>query len=883
MEFLDEMIAKRLASLTTDIIADEFPDQVLFTVEITRLVDVMASIAVFKGIDRDVAKSYLEKNFAEEAKKLYVAGQKTLMEKAPDDYRLKEKQLEIEALINNGDIEQADKKLDEVLATFEDPEMCDELIKEGVFSKEDIDYFKNVACPHFQALKASVIPPEESGMNFFQRIAKAVSFIITGKNPYDNKNVKIKNEKVSFKERIRDNKLVKWVNGHRVIATLTAATISLGAICVSSRNSLHKLDDRESLTVEIPNDEEFKNIIENAEIAIKKVQNEKAQSDVEMATFEVDQFHNFNINDQVTHTKSLQLLARAVMVRGVPVVSEEESMKLELEDKLGCSAKELNNWLMCINLADIDDLTFTKLLENSGTTKEELSSDFMRVSDILGAIYTTKENKPFIYQFISNKTDSEYIRTYEEAIIQNQKGNPNDLISLIKSRVNTLPSASRGALGILSTTLVYQQANVYNPQVVGQDAMDLYNINGDCTTSNTKACFYSEDWAEYMRTLNQKLDATISYTGSEATAYRNYLSTLTVVQNGNKVCIESTVLPYLKENGIELGAWDVLENIKNDTTEVISQGPIENSGVVSTPVETRKTVPKAPTTPEEKKVQAQVEADLAEENREAFEEAISQGNVQENENGDYNLYIPDQSPIFIDADTMGTYDPSKDYKGPIYDGYDAYKDIYHEQIKEVEGVGNVVVTDEGKWDIKISDVYIDGNGDLIDKESEKLVTGTEEDMDEVLNRQPGLSEWITTEEGDIHYSDVDNDLPNATEPPTNNPGNANETEQKPIVNIPEKSDPVLGEVDQNILDILTPEEQLALEEMLNAGKQPEAGEIVDETYESIEPQNGNIGIQSGEPEIGMQSGIATQIVALEEMRAGLIGEEVQIEGPQKVL
>jgi len=816
MIILDEMIEKRMAAVKADVIAGTFSTKDEFNAEIERLMSVMVRTAILKGFDKEKAEEYLRENFALKAVEFY---DKNVVSDAviemPVDYGFAETQNEIVQLIEKGDLEAADKKIDQILSILEDEDFVKESIADGAFTQKDIEYFKNVACPYFEELKDEKIVPEAEKQGLLQRIKNGAIFIVTGKNPYDGKSVKIEHKKQPLKERFLNSKLAEWAKKHKVAVTATGLALVLGAGVFIGGKFLHNRvesspDDLSSGTA-------------------------SQQSGEETATFAVDEDHNFNINDQVSHTERLQLLAQAMMERGVPVVSEEECMRLTNEKKLAVSPEQLNNWLISINLEDMDELTFTKLLADSNTDKEELSSDFNRVNNILGAIYTTKEESAFIYEFISNKEYSEYIKIYEEAIIKNQKGEPENLVTLIEGRVyNPVSGTSSGPLGMLSTSLVYQQANVYNAEVVGQDIIDLYNVNYECRTDTTST-FYSDDWAEYMRKVDSKFDAAITYTGSEVNAYTQYILTLTDAQDDNKVYIEGQVLPYLKENNIELGEWDILKNIENNNREVKSQDTGQSSGkTVSTPSEVTATqIAKEPTTLEEKAVQSQVESELETENRQNFEDVVdgfaaAQGGiVTENKDGDLVILVPGQQPIVVDTETKGAYDASKDYQGKTYHHYGEYMEEHRQEVENIEGIGEVVVIDEGKLIITNPNVYLDGKGNIIDKTTgDKIITGTEEEIDKILNRHPELSEGIIVEEGRTHYSDVDDDL--YQDDRTNGVLNGG-TSSRPSGN----ADSVLDSVDQDILDILSPEEQAALEEMLNAGNKPVAGEVVTETYSDV--------------------------------------------------
>ncbi len=821
---LEDVIRRRLDTLEADILSGSFVDRSAFNNEVNRLIPLIKKTAILTGVSSDTVDDYLQDQFVSEAVKIYERNATSSID-IPDDYAFAARQTEIEDLIEAGNLAEADAKIDQILSILDDEDYVRDSITDGLFKEEDIAYFKNIAYPHFQELKDEKIASEPKQQGFWERLKNGTMFVVTGKNPYDNKTVKVKREKQSSKNKFLNSKFANFVKKHKIFCTAAGLAIVFGAGIFIDRAFLHTQVDEGNLGTTSPK-----------------------QTEIDLKTFEVDENHNFNINDQETHTEKLQLLAQAVMERGVPVVSEEECMKLSNEGKLAVSPEQLNNWLITINLEDMDELTFTKLLADSDTDKEELSSDFNRVNNILGAIYTTKEENAFIYEFLSNKEYSEYIKAYEEAIIQNQKGESDSLITLIKSRVeNPVAATSSGPLGMLSTSLIYQQANVYNAEVVGQDIMDLYNVNYDCLTDTTST-FYSDDWAEYMRKLDSKFDAAITYTGSEVAAYAQYLLTLPEGQDGNKVVIEDQVLPYLETNKVQLGEWDILENIENNNRQVKSQSSegSKGTGVVTTPVEVEivKTVSKQPETEEEKKVQTQVEAELEKENRQNFEDVIDEfakkegGIVTVNKDGDFVILKPGEQPIVVDTETKGAYDASQDYQGTIYDGYKDYMEDHRDQIDFVEGVGNVVVTEESKVTITNPNVYMDGYGNIIDKTTgDKVITGSKEEIDEILNRIPGASEWTTVGESGIHYSDVDSTLSKDSqlEIGSNNQGENNfgNNNSGVIVQPPSEDDSVLDEIDQGILDILTPEEQAELEEMLNGGREPVAGEVVEEEYSDI--------------------------------------------------
>ena len=58
-----------------------------------------------------------------------------------------------------------------------------------------------------------------------------------------------------------------------------------------------------------------------------------------------------------------------------------------------------------------------------------------------------------------------------------------------------------------------------------------------------------------------KFEAARIYQGTEKEAYEEYLKTLTDEQDDNKVYIEAQVLLYLELHNVQLGEWDVLEEI----------------------------------------------------------------------------------------------------------------------------------------------------------------------------------------------------------------------------------------------------------------------------------------------------------------------------------
>lgn len=833
MDRLEEMLGKRLQFLQSDIEAGAFSSKEELEQEIIRNSNILDTVAAMNGIPKADVEQYIQENFVSQAMNSFI-NLKTRNEK-PDNYQFEETQTTIEELIANGNLEEAQARIDRMSELLNDPEKVQAAIQEGIFRQEDADYFQSMI-PKFQEdMEEYRSKTEKPG--FFKRLLSGIVFVATGKNPYDNQKIKVEKQKVSEDDDTKalSERLQGFVSKNKgKIALALGATMLIGGLAL---HGLHNQANEPETT--------------------SYGQEQMQEDSIEMATFEVDEDHIFNVNDEQTHIDNLQLLAKAFMERGVQVVSEEECMKLSNEGKLAVSPQQLDNWYISINLEDMDDLTFTKLLADSDTDKEELSSDFARVSNILGSIYTTKEETPFIYQFIGNKEYSEYIKSYESAIIQNQKGNKDDLINLIRSRVvNPVAGTSSGPLGMLSTSLIYQQANVYNAQVIGQDIMDLYNINNDCKTE-IKTTFYSDDWAEYMRKVNSKFAAAIAYTGSEEEAFNDYLKTLSDEQDDNKVYIEDQVLPYLEKENVQLGEWDLIDEIANNrTVSYQGTGTSKQDSTVTitapTKTETTKVVPKEPTTPAEKEVQEKVEQELADQNRESFEDAVNDyaedngGKVEETPDGDLIIHIPGEEDIVVDGDTMGAYDPDKDYQGPTYDDYDDYKEDNKDKVEHVDGVGDVVVEDENIT-ITNPNVHEDENGDIIDNTTgDKVIIGTEDEIDDYLDEHPNVGEWETVDEGEIHYSDVDNELPpvlgdtsyNKPEDSTNGyinndskEDNNDEYNQSAGENTVNNGIP--NGVDEDIYNSLTDEEKQALEDMLNAGKEPEAGEIVDETFSDV--------------------------------------------------
>lgn len=824
MDRLEEMLQKRLQFLQSDIEAGAFSSKEELEQEIIRNSNILDTVAAMNGIPKADAEQYIQEYFVSQAMNSFIN-----LKERPNDYLLEETQAKIEELIANGNLQEAQDRIDRMNELLQDPEKVQAAISEGIFRQEDADYFQSMI-PKFQEdMEAYRSTKEKPG--FVSRLLGGIAFVATGKNPYDNQKIKVQKQKASEDD---DTKALSERLKGFVSKNKGKIALALGATVLISGLALHGLHNQA-------------NEPDPASYSQEQMQDDS----IEMATFEVDEDHIFNVNDEQTHIDNLQLLAKAFMERGVQVVSEEECMRLSNEGKLAVSPQQLNNWYISINLEDMDDLTFTKLLADSDTDKEELSSDFARVSNILGSIYTTREETPFIYQFIGNKEYSEYIKSYESAIIQNQKGNKDDLINLIRSRVvNPVAGTSSGPIGMLSTSLIYQQANVYNAQIIGQDIMDLYNINNDCKTE-IKTTFYSDDWAEYMRKVNSKFAAAIAYTGSEEDAFQDYLKTLSDEQDDNKVYIEDQVLPYLEKENVQLGEWDLIDEIANNrTVNYQGTGTSKQDSTVTitapTKTETTKVVPKEPTTPAEKEVQEKVEQELEEQNRESFEDTVNDyaedhgGKVEETPDGDLIIHIPGEEDIVVDGDTMGAYDPDKDYQGPTYDDYDDYKEDNKDKVEHVDGVGDVVVEDE---DITITNpnVHEDKDGNIIDNTTgDKVIIGTEDEIDDYLDDHPNVGEWETVDEGEIHYSDVDNELPpilgdtSYDKPEDNNTSTGNNNgEYDQSAGESNTNNDIPDGVDEDIYNSLTDEEKQALEDMLNAGKEPEAGEIVDETFSDV--------------------------------------------------
>ena len=876
MNFLQELAEKRKNDIILNIESDAFADMESLNEELERIVKIMLGQAMRAGIKKEDASSFLEANFVPEIKEYY-SSKIDPFESIPVNYHFADDKAEIEALIAEGNISEAEAKINNLIELFNDTEVAEAMIMNGDFTAEDAEYFKNTDLIALQeAIEAK--KNEEPKLSVWDRIKKGFVFITTGKNPYENKNIELETEELSEEEKkTLKEKLGDFVSRHKgKIAIGAAAALLAGGIAIGSH--LHNQAQEDEPT------------------SLEDVQNNIEQVEVEMATFEVDEYHNFNINDEQTHIEKLNLLAKAFMERGVRVVSEDECMNLANQGILAVSPEQLDNWLISMNLEDMSDLTFTKLLADSSTDKEELTSDFTRICNVLGSIYTTKEENPFIYEFISNKEYSKYIKAYEEAIIENQKGNQDSLVNLIKSRVyNPVAGTSSGSLGMLSTSLIYQQANVYNARVVGQDIMNLYNINNDCKTDMITT-FYSDDWAEYTRKVNEKLSAAIAYIGSEKDAYFAYLQTLTDEQDDNKVYIENQVLLYLEKENIQLGEWDLIDEIANDRY-VKSQGTgntTNNNATISTPTgggtTTEKVIPKEPTTEEEKKVQEETEKELEEDNRESFEDTIDKfvknnnGEVSQNENGDVVIQLPEQEPIIVDTDTMGAYDPTKDYQGPTYNNYGDYILDHQDQAGYIPGVGNVVITEESPIQVTNPNVHVDTNGTIIDNTTNQpIITGTQDQIQNIINQHPSIGEWTVVDEGEIHYSPVDDTL-SSTQSTINQGNNGNGTNSSNIGNNSNQiggssnlggnnsnqiggssnlggnnstqiggssnlggnnstqiggsqSPSIPSGVDEDVYAGLTEEEKKELDEILNGWKEPVAGEVVGEEFIPIDVTN----------------------------------------------
>ena len=451
MEILDNLISLRIVSMESDIVAGAFHSEEELEMEISRLKKIMVSSAVINGIKKLDAEEYIDTYFTSYVKEFYQKNQQSNeMDEFPENYAFKEAQKEIEELIASGNIDQADERIVELSSILSDEEMVSAAIADGLYTKQDAEFFLKVALPHFSDMMDEVRLNDNTKMNFAERIKKGVSFIFKGKNPYDNQTVKTKKEKTKVKEFDKlKYSIMSWCMKHKGFCTVAGVVAVVGGVFAGT----HNLHEKVEVLEELPTEPIY--------------ESQLLEPQIEEATFEVDEFHHFNLNDEQTHIEKLQLLAQAFMERGVPVLSEEECSKANLNGKMAVSVEQLNNWLISINIEDMDDLTFTKLLKDDNTDIEELTNDFGSICNVLGSIYTTKEDEPFVYEFISNKEYSNYIKTYEEAIIENQKGNSKDLIALIKNRVyNSNAPTTNGPLGCLSTLLFYQQFNVYNVNVI---------------------------------------------------------------------------------------------------------------------------------------------------------------------------------------------------------------------------------------------------------------------------------------------------------------------------------------------------------------------------------------------------------------------------------
>lgn len=847
---LEELIAQKLKVLEADIVAGTYKNENDFQKGAEHMIKLMINIAILEGmVDKDQIQSELEKKFIPQATTFYQNYQKMQQSSTlsrPVDYKFQVQEERIKSLFQDGQTNEAKTLLDSLSSLVNDDALVKDAIADGLYSKEDIEYFKNVSYPQLLIYPSTL---NDKKMNLGKRIASGVSFIFTGKNPYDNQSVKIKKEKVkkTRKEKKADNKFVAWTKKHKIAVTSMGLAVLAGAgitISALANNSSNKTIENDAL-------------ISTASFDYDSF----ARSSIgEMKTFEVDEFHNFNINDQETHTEKLQALAQEFMEKGIPVVSEEECMKLDLKSELAVSPEQLNNFLISLNLEDIDELTFTKLLVDSNTDKEQLSSDFRRVNHLLGYIYTTKIEEPFIYRYIANKEYSEYIKIYEDAIIQNQKGNSEDLIDLIHSRIDTpVAATSSGVLGMLSTSLIFEQENVYNSNVLSQPIMDAYNRAGsmNCSLETVNTDLYSHDFAEYMRKLDSKLEAMRTYTGIEQLTYDDYLSKLPDSQRGNKVYIESQVLPFLELNNIEVGKWEVIPEIAN-ASKVADVGNTQGTyySTSSSNTTTQTTIVKAPTTKEEKEIQAATEAELEEHNRSVFEDTVKD-DATKLKNGNFKISVKDEQPIIVDSTTMGAYDEKNDYDGNTYaegeKGYNQYLKDHAEDVQYVEGVGYVVVTDDGYIKVSNENITKDKYGNLIDESTGKKIFGnilmSEEEIDQYMENHPELEEYLPVDESEITYSKVDDVVPEEGKKPSlsipngnngnnggNTGGNGNtggkteETDSNKDQNVSLPAD-----IDMDVFNGLTEEEKKAYLEMINSSNgvyDDTVQDTFEETFES---------------------------------------------------
>ncbi len=790
---IQELIEKRIQAFQADIAAGAFPTQEEFQKEMNRVSNIITATAVGKGIRLSEVQELLDKNFVPAMNRFY--------QNKPEDYFFESVERNVEQFLNAGNIEEARGTLADTTEMLRNKELVKDNFAAGTFTPEDVRYFGEVSLPD---LEEQIMQAEVAATVRDDRGIK-----LSKENPYDGQNTIIHAITVTLPEKMKNfgRKIKEGLKKHKAIAYAGVAAVVLAA----GLGVEHNLHEKE----EVPE-------LDSTSISQTKETEEK----VEMATFPVDEFHNFNINDEQTHIAKLQLLARYFMERGILVTSAGECSVLTREGKMAVTPEELDNWLISINLEDMDALTFTKLMKDKSTDKEELSADFNKVNNLLGAIYTTKEENPFIYEFIANKEYSNFIKAYENAIITNQKGNSNDLKILIESRAKIpVAGTSSGPIGMLSTALMYQQANVFNAQVVGKDVMDFYNQAGICIGGNQT--FFSDDWAEYMRKVDSKLATMLAYEGSEKEAFENYMKTLSDEQDDNKVYIEATVLPYLEKENIRLGEFDVIDWIANNTYTlgaVFGGTPKVTTTSLGT---TTRVVSKIPTTPAELAVKEQTEKENAKKDKESFEDVVDKfvtdnnGTQSKDENGDIVVEIPGQEDIIIDTDTMGAYDPDKDTDKPTYNDYNDYKNDHKDKVENVNGVGNVVVEDE-KTVITKPNVIPDS-------------IGTSQETDQYIkDNNINTDKWVTTEESEIHYSDTYSY--NSTTPDTIVVGDTTNNNNNSNNNSSSSSSSSLDGIDSDILASLTEAERNELKEILDAGKEPVAGEIVSEEFTAVEPE-----------------------------------------------
>lgn len=889
-ELLDAT-GKRLEYLRGDIEAGVFQNEEEFQKELDRLYKILLSEAVLKyGIKRDDFNDHFMQNFESHA---ILDFRKSFM---PMNYKFAPQQMELEELIDNKEYERAQERLDSILDILDDEKMVELAISDGQYTAEDVKYFKNQVPGYMKEIEEGLNYSSKKS-NVLGRVIGGLVFIASGKNPYDNQTTKLVSKKELISEKAKEftNKTKEMGKKHKgkIVACATALGLLLGGINVTK--DLHnKADQTEVDTTS---------------------KSESVEEKTEEVTFEVQEGCLFNINDQVTHTQKLQLLAKSFVERGVPVVSEEEAMELGNEGKLAVTPQQLDNWLISVNLEEMSNLTFTKLMADSNTDKEELSSDFARINNVLGTIYTTKEEQPFIFEFIGNKEYSEYIKSYEEAMIQNQKGNQESLVKLIESRVyNPVAGTFSGAIGMLSTSLIFQQANVYNEQVIGQDIMNLYNVNNNCQVGENVTTFFSDDWAEYQAKLNEKMIAAIVYTGSEEKQYTEYMNLLSNDQNDNKLYIEAQVLPYLEKENIQLGELDYIDWIVNNrvvsyqSSNGGSHVTITNPSTVTT---TTTVVPKEPTTEEEKKVQQETEKEFEEKNEQSYKDVLEDfveengGELIEGENGEDIIILPEQEPIVVNPN-MGEYDSEKDYTGSTYKDYNDFKgsESNNDKVQTVPGVGEVVVENE-KIEITNPDVEVTDKGEFVDKTTgDKIETGTEEEIDQIIEQEKqedsNFGQWVTIEDGDIvevpvQEFDLEQNVSFVPNVPDINTGVDNSTNDENLEADVPTNDTNVGSNDGNNSEIpegvdeeaygtLSKEEQDALNEMLNPWTPPVAGEIVDESYEALpEPVPApelEVIETTVEAQPSVESDISSQIQELEKVKAELTApptEEVAIE------